>query len=192
MWCFGVPAFTVLLWEDTAWNGFMIAGALRYVWALNATWAVNSVVHAWGSRPYNASHLTTENGWVSVFAIGEGWHNWHHAFPYDYAASELGAHLQFNPTKMFIDTAAYLGFVTNRKRCNDVWAQRKARWEKEQGRPIIEALEGPPLFKHRMVTFGPEMEESPQYVPEEIEKVQVEEIEKLVEKVQGGATCDGQ
>jgi len=27
-------------------------------------------------------------------------------------------------------------------------------------------------------TFGPEMAESPQYVPEEIEKVQVEEIEK--------------
>jgi stearoyl-CoA desaturase (delta-9 desaturase) len=191
MWCFGVPAFTVLLWEDTAWNGFMIAGALRYVWALNATWAVNSVVHAWGSRPYNASHLTTENGWVSVFAIGEGWHNWHHAFPYDYAASELGAHLQFNPTKMFIDTCAFLGMVTDRKRCLNVWAQRKARWEKDQGRPVLEALEGPPLFKHRIVTFGPEMEESPQYVPEEIEKVQVEEIEKLVGKAQGGATCDG-
>merc|ERR1719409_285337 len=98
MWCFGIPAFVSLLLGDTFWNGFLIAGALRYIAVLNATWAVNSVVHAWGNKPYNPSHLTTENGWVSLFAIGEGWHNWHHAFSWDYAAAELGAWSQFNPT----------------------------------------------------------------------------------------------
>jgi stearoyl-CoA desaturase (delta-9 desaturase) len=156
MWCFAFPAFTVTLWGDCAWHGFLIAGVLRYVWALHATWAVNSVVHAWGCRPYNPSHLTTENGWVSVFAIGEGWHNWHHAFPWDYAAAELGALSQFNPTKMFIDAMVFLGMASDRKRALDAWDQRKKRWVQEQGRPVVESVEGPPLFKHRMVTFGPD------------------------------------
>merc|ERR1712232_1189135 len=133
----------------------MGAGVLRYAALLNATWAVNSVVHAYGSKPYNASHLTADNGWVSFFAIGEGWHNWHHAFSWDYAAAELGALLQFNPTKIFIDAMAFLGLAWDRKRADQVWKQRKARWEEVQGRQVVESLEGPPLFKHRVVTFGP-------------------------------------
>jgi len=156
LWCFAFPAFTALMLGDTAWNGFLIAGVLRYIAVLNATWAVNSVVHRWGSRPYNPAHQTADNGWVSVFAIGEGWHNWHHAFGWDYAAAELGALQQFNPTKVFIDIMAFLGLAWDRKRGLNVWAQRKARWEETQGRKVVESLEGPPLFKHRVVTFGPE------------------------------------
>lgn len=156
MWCFAFPAFVATFLGDTFWNGFLIAGALRYVAVLNATWAVNSVVHSWGSRPYNPAHQTADNGWVSVFAIGEGWHNWHHAFGWDYAAAELGALQQFNPTKVFIDVMALLGLAWDRKRALGAWAQRKARWEESQGREVVESLEGPPLFKHRVVTFGPQ------------------------------------
>jgi len=159
LWCFAFPSFTTLIWGDTLWNGFLLAGVLRYVAMLNATWAVNSVVHAWGSRPYNPSHLTTDNGWVSLFAIGEGWHNWHHAFAWDYAAAELGPMLQFNPTKVFIDAMAFFGCAWDRKRAVQVWANRKARWEETQGRPVLESLEGPPLFKHRVVMFGPEYDD---------------------------------
>jgi stearoyl-CoA desaturase (delta-9 desaturase) len=155
-WCFGFPAFMCLQWGDSLWNGFLVAGVFKYAFTLNATWAVNSVVHAWGSRPYNASHLTTENGWVSLFAHGEGWHNWHHAFSWDYAASELGPLQQWNPTKVFIDGMALLGLAWDRKRATDVWKVRKQRWEETMKRPVVESLEGPPLFKHRIVTFGPE------------------------------------
>jgi len=162
IWCFAFPAFVSLQWGDSLWNGFLVAGVLRYVVNLNATWAVNSVVHAWGNRPYNPSHQTTENGWVSLFALGEGWHNWHHAFAWDYATSELGPLQQFNPTKVFIDIMACLGLAWDRKRAHKVWALRKARWVSEQGRPVGESLEGPLLFKHRVVTFGPALpEDSP-------------------------------
>lgn len=154
-WCFGFPAFMVMSWGDSLWNGFLIAGVLRYALTLNATWAVNSVVHAWGAKPYNASHKTTENGWVSLFAIGEGWHNWHHAFDGDYAAAELEPTQQFNPTKVFIDFMLLLGLAWEPKRALKVWAMRKARWSEQSGRPVVETLEGPPLFKQRVVTFGP-------------------------------------
>jgi stearoyl-CoA desaturase (delta-9 desaturase) len=157
LWCFGIPSFLALLLGDSLWNGFLFAGALRYVLMLNATWAVNSVVHAYGNKPYNPSHPTTENGWVSLFALGEGWHNFHHAFAWDYATSELGPLKQFNPTKVFIDVMACFGQVWDRKRALGVWENRKARWEAEHGRPVLESVEGPPFFKHRVITFGPEL-----------------------------------
>jgi len=49
-----------------------------------------------------------ENKWVSFFAVGEGWHNYHHVFPYDYKTSELGGY-KLNITTMFIDAMAWLG-----------------------------------------------------------------------------------
>eukprot|EP00747_Dinoflagellata_sp_TGD_P125375 gnl/TRDRNA2_/TRDRNA2_174154_c4_seq8.p1 gnl/TRDRNA2_/TRDRNA2_174154_c4~~gnl/TRDRNA2_/TRDRNA2_174154_c4_seq8.p1 ORF type:complete len:722 (-),score=99.44 gnl/TRDRNA2_/TRDRNA2_174154_c4_seq8:406-2493(-) len=155
MWGLVLPAFPALAWGDSVWNGFLLAGALRYVVLLHATWAVNSVVHAHGTKPYNSSHATTENGWVSLFTLGEGWHNWHHAFSYDYAASELGALQQFNPTKVFIDLMALLGLAWDRKRATSVWDGRKTRWEEQSGRPVLESIEGPPMFRRRVITLGP-------------------------------------
>ena len=62
-----------------------------------------------------------------VLAIGEGWHNWHHKYPFDYAASELGVSSQFNPTKLAIDLAAALGMVSGRKRATAMWAREQAK-----------------------------------------------------------------
>jgi len=159
LWCFVLPAFAASLWGDSRWNGFLLAGVLRYVLVLNASWTVNSVVHSYGGKPYNAAHATTENGWVSLVTLGEGWHNWHHAFDYDYATAELGSLSQFNPTKVFIDVMAFVGLVWGRKRATDVWTARKARWEKHSGRSVCESVEGPPLFKQRVITFGPSYHE---------------------------------
>eukprot|EP00928_Gymnodinium_smaydae_P023902 TRINITY_DN1953_c0_g1_i6.p1 TRINITY_DN1953_c0_g1~~TRINITY_DN1953_c0_g1_i6.p1 ORF type:complete len:692 (+),score=131.28 TRINITY_DN1953_c0_g1_i6:36-2078(+) len=161
LWCFAFPSFVAVSFGDSLWNGFLIAGCLRYCITLNATWAVNSVVHAFGTKPYNSAHLTTENGWVSLFAMGEGWHNWHHAFDWDYATAELGPLQQYNPTKVFIDAMACLGLVWDRKRALKVWQARKTRWEEQCGRKVVETIEGPPLFRRRVVTFGPAYDEEP-------------------------------
>ena len=45
---------------------------------------------------------------------GEGFHNYHHTFPYDYAISEMG--LRFDPMKAFIDMMASYNQVWDRKR----------------------------------------------------------------------------
>merc|ERR1712232_560978 len=55
---------------------------------------------------------------TTLFALGEGWHDYHHIFPWDYAAAELGSWDQWNPTKLFIDTAAAFGLVTRQKRAS--------------------------------------------------------------------------
>merc|ERR1712100_191286 len=41
IWCFAFPAFASLHWGELLWHGFLVAGALRYVCLLHATWAVN-------------------------------------------------------------------------------------------------------------------------------------------------------
>lgn len=56
----------------------------------------------------------TENPAVSFFALGEGWHNYHHSFPWDYKAAELGAY-GLNPTTGFIELMARVGLAYDLK-----------------------------------------------------------------------------
>lgn len=123
--CFVFPTWiTVHLTHETVWNALFITGFLRYVILLHATWLVNSAAHFYGYRPYEANP-PRENWLVSLFALGEGWHNYHHKFPYDYATSEFGIWKQMNPTKLFIDLLASLGLVWDRKRAVNVWERIK-------------------------------------------------------------------
>jgi len=127
-WCFFMPGLVASFgWGESFWNGFFVPGALRYVYVLHCTWLVNSAAHMWGDHPYDPTSHPAENKLVAVAALGEGWHNWHHKYPFDYAASEYGISTQFNPTKMIIDIAASLGMVTDRKRATAMWAREKAK-----------------------------------------------------------------
>merc|ERR1712194_187220 len=98
-----------------------VAGALRYAIVLHFTWCVNSAAHLYGDHPYDPLSYPGENPFVSFVAVGEGWHNWHHKYPFDYAASEFGISSQYNPSKLVIDTCAFMGLVWNRKRATASW-----------------------------------------------------------------------
>uniref|UniRef100_A0A1A8RT96 stearoyl-CoA 9-desaturase n=1 Tax=Nothobranchius rachovii TaxID=451742 RepID=A0A1A8RT96_9TELE len=78
------------------------------------SWLVNSAAHMWGNRPYDKSINPRENRFVTFSAIGEGFHNYHHTFPYDYATSEYGCKL--NLTTCFIDFMCFLGLAWDCKR----------------------------------------------------------------------------
>ena len=91
---------------------------------------VNSAAHLYGDHPYDPKSWPAENPLVSVMAIGEGWHNWHHKYPFDYAASEFGISKQFNPTKLFIDMCIFLGLASNPKRATGAWKKNRENREK--------------------------------------------------------------
>jgi len=129
--CFVFPGLVCMLWGDNFWNGYWVAGALRYVFVLHMTWLVNSAAHFFGDHPYDPSIWPAENSLVALGSLGEGWHNWHHKYPFDYAASEFGVSKQFNPTKMFIDTCCFLGLASERKRATGAWSKLKAVREQE-------------------------------------------------------------
>lgn len=66
-----------------------------------------------GRRPYDKNIFASENHLVSWYVGGEGFHNYHHTFPWDYAASELG--WRWNPAKTFIDFMATIGWAYDLK-----------------------------------------------------------------------------
>lgn len=68
----------------------------------------------------------TDNMPVSIAALGEGWHNYHHVFPYDYKTGELGDYT-FNPTTGFIDFFAKIGWAYDRKFVSKEMVQRRKK-----------------------------------------------------------------
>lgn len=103
-------------WGENVYVAFFVAFGLRYALTLHQTWLVNSAAHLWGGRPYDRTISPSENTAVSVIAIGEGFHNFHHTFPYDYSTSEWGP--KINITTAFIDLFAALGQVYDRKQAS--------------------------------------------------------------------------
>ncbi|XP_074502065.1 stearoyl-CoA desaturase b [Sebastes fasciatus] len=115
MLCFFVPMFVPwYFWGESLSVGYFVPGLLRCAVMLNATWLVNSAAHMWGSRPYDKTINPRENLLVAFGVIGEGFHNYHHTFPFDYATSEFGIKLNF--TTAFIDTMCFLGLAKDPKR----------------------------------------------------------------------------
>jgi stearoyl-CoA desaturase (delta-9 desaturase) len=138
--CFVAPMLAGMYITGESWfNSLFVLGFLRYVLVLHATWLVNSAAHFYGYTPYDETIPPRENWFVSLGAIGEGWHNWHHKFPYDYATSEFGVTQQFNPTKLTIDILANLGLITDRKRALGVWG--KMQEAKAGGKPALSVID---------------------------------------------------
>ena len=63
------------------WEGLIWGGLARQFVVHNVTFAVNSICHRWGGRPFKTNDLSTNNWIVGILGLGEGWHNNHHAFP---------------------------------------------------------------------------------------------------------------
>lgn len=62
-------------------SGVVWGAVLRTVFVWHATWCVNSVCHRWGRRPHDVRENSGNVWWVGLWALGEGWHNNHHAHP---------------------------------------------------------------------------------------------------------------
>ena len=98
------------LWGECLYTAYFMA-VFRYVTVLHITWLVNSAAHFFGNKPYDKTIGPTENMLVSILAMGEGFHNYHHTFPYDYSTSEWGYTL--NTTTKLIDLMSYIGQAYN-------------------------------------------------------------------------------
>jgi stearoyl-CoA desaturase (delta-9 desaturase) len=62
-------------------TGLIWGGLVRIFLVHHVTWSVNSACHVWGLRPYRSNDESRNNAVFGVLAMGEGWHNTHHAFP---------------------------------------------------------------------------------------------------------------
>lgn len=63
------------------WTGLIWGGLVRVFLVHHVTWSVNSACHLWGLRPFRSEDESRNNVIFGILALGEGWHNAHHAFP---------------------------------------------------------------------------------------------------------------
>ncbi|XP_077276075.1 acyl-CoA Delta(11) desaturase-like [Temnothorax americanus] len=107
-------AIPVYFWNETLGRAIMSQVFIRYMITSHSVWTINSIAHAWGTKPYNKSIRPSDNHFVNFVTVGEGYHNFHHVFPWDYRSSEKGNNA-FNYTTFFIDTCAKLGLAYDLK-----------------------------------------------------------------------------
>ncbi|GJQ73939.1 Desat1 [Trypoxylus dichotomus] len=86
----------------------------QYCLSVNSICLVNSAAHLYGGKPYDKFIKPSENFSVAAVAGGEGWHNYHHTFPWDYKTSELGKY-SLNWSTAFIDFFAKIGWAYDLK-----------------------------------------------------------------------------
>lgn len=154
-----MPSLVATLWGDAV-GGFFVAGALRWMAVQHITFFVNSVAHgplevddSWAFNPQAAGVGPRVSLLTTFLALGEGWHDYHHLFPWDYAAAELDEWDQWNPTKVFIDLCCAMGLASHRRRCSTRLQQ--ARRLQLLGKAVDSSettfkVLGPPMMRHRV------------------------------------------
>jgi len=95
----GVPLLLGMIWGDPL-GALFVAGFLRLVLQWQSTFAINSLAHTIGSRPWQRESTARDSFWLALFTLGEGYHNFHHRFPGDYRNGVRW--YQFDPTKWLL------------------------------------------------------------------------------------------
>jgi stearoyl-CoA desaturase (delta-9 desaturase) len=63
------------------WTGLLWGGLVRIFLTHHVTWSVNSICHTFGKRDFETPDRSHNEWIIGLLALGEGWHNNHHAFP---------------------------------------------------------------------------------------------------------------
>jgi stearoyl-CoA desaturase (delta-9 desaturase) len=111
---FGVPILLGWLNNDI-WGMLLLAGVFRLVVVHHVTFFINSLAHIWGRQPYTDKNSARDNDILAFFTFGEGYHNFHHIFEYDYRNGIRW--WQFDPSKWLIRGLSFLGLARNLRRC---------------------------------------------------------------------------
>ncbi len=106
------------------WWGGLLLSALRLVFTSHVVYAVNSVCHTWGSRPFTQD-VSARNVWWFPFSLGEQYHNYHHAFPRDYRHGIRA--IDFDPTKWLIKLLAWTGLAHSLVAMSPIRVQQSIR-----------------------------------------------------------------
>ncbi len=109
----GAVVATLPLWIGLATGnllGHLVFGLiLRIVLTHHTTFFINSAAHWFGSRPYTDANTARDNWLLAPLTYGEGYHNFHHQWQWDYRNGALW--YQWDSTKWLLNGLAWLGLV---------------------------------------------------------------------------------
>lgn len=117
----GFPLLVGACFGD-AWGFLMLGGVLRLFVNHHFTFFINSLAHMWGRRPYTEENTARDNDLIALFTYGEGYHNYHHLFQWDYRNGIRW--WQFDCTKWWIAGWSWVGVTRNLKRVPEFRIQR--------------------------------------------------------------------
>jgi stearoyl-CoA desaturase (delta-9 desaturase) len=121
----GIPLAVGLLTGNVL-GCLLIGGVLRIVVSHHGTFFINSLCHMIGRQPYSREHSARDSAIMAVLAFGEGYHNYHHSFPFDY---RNGVKVwQFDPAKWMIWALSRVGLARDLRRAPEA-AVLKAKIE---------------------------------------------------------------
>jgi stearoyl-CoA desaturase (delta-9 desaturase) len=104
------------------WGGLLLLGVLRLVLSHQFTFFINSLAHCWGRQPYTQDNTARDNDFLAFFTYGEGYHNYHHLFQWDYRNGIRW--WQYDPTKWLIAVSSWVGLAKNLKRVPEFQIQK--------------------------------------------------------------------
>lgn len=107
---FGIP-LAVGLWHGDWVGMLLLLGFARLVISHHMTFFINSLAHIWGSQPYNDQNTAKDNSLIAFLTMGEGYHNYHHAFQRDFRNGIRW--WQFDPTKWLILALSWFKLTKN-------------------------------------------------------------------------------
>ncbi|MDJ0841944.1 MAG: fatty acid desaturase [Acidobacteriota bacterium] len=102
---------------------FLLAFLLRVVLNHHFTFFINSLAHIWGRRPYSDEDTSRDNLLLALFTYGEGYHNFHHSFQYDYRNGIRW--WQFDPSKWIIKSFSYIGLTKDLREASKLQIEKK-------------------------------------------------------------------
>lgn len=140
--------------------GFAIAGVLlRIVLTHHTTFLINSAAHIWGSRPYSDRSSARDNGWLAVVTYGEGYHNFHHTWAFDYRNGHRW--YQWDTTKWLLGLLAPLGVVWNLRRVSPAAVERaRVRMEEKELRRRLAEKPAAASLADRLTEAGRRLDEA--------------------------------
>jgi stearoyl-CoA desaturase (Delta-9 desaturase) len=106
-----VPTAVAWTWAGDPWGGLLVAEFLRTTVMLQATLCVNSLAHLVGTPRYDQRSSARDSALTALVTFGEGYHSFHHRFPFDYRGSVRW--WRYDPSKWFIWTLARTGLVSH-------------------------------------------------------------------------------
>jgi stearoyl-CoA desaturase (delta-9 desaturase) len=143
--------FCGLLWGDFL-GGLWLGGIIRIVVFLHCTFLINSLAHYSGEKTYSEHITPVDNMWANILTLGEGYHNFHHSFPYDYRGSEVK--LRIDPVKWLVDIASFLGIAYDVKSFPDKFIQhtRMEKSKRDLEKIAARIAPGPPIATLPLMT----------------------------------------
>lgn len=183
----GMPALVGFAYGEPG-AFLLLAGLARLVLNHHFTFFINSLAHMWGRRPYTDENTARDNDLIALFTYGEGYHNYHHLFSWDYRNGVRWWHVDL--TKWWISFWSWLGMAHDLRRVPE-FKIRRAMIERQFARAQEQLAQAAPttrletvrrLLEHEMDAFKATVNEWTRLQTEKIEAAKRQVMGAMAER----------